>query len=88
MTEQWRPIPGFEGSYEVSDRGRVRSLPRVIIRSNYVAYSCQARILRAKQHPVSGLWTVTLSRGRRGDQHYAYVHRLVQSVFGEAVNAA
>ena len=25
-TETWRPIPGFEGLYEVSDLGRVRSL--------------------------------------------------------------
>lgn len=27
--EEWRPIPGHEG-WEVSDQGRVRSLPRVI----------------------------------------------------------
>jgi len=27
-TEQWRPIPGYEGRYEASDRGRIRSLPR------------------------------------------------------------
>lgn len=26
--ECWRPIPGYEGSYEVSDQGRVRSLDR------------------------------------------------------------
>lgn len=26
MTEEWRPIPGHEGRYEVSDLGRVRSL--------------------------------------------------------------
>jgi hypothetical protein len=28
--EQWRPVLGWEGIYEVSDYGRVRSLPRVI----------------------------------------------------------
>ncbi len=27
--EQWRPIPKWEGLYQVSDHGRVRSLPRV-----------------------------------------------------------
>lgn len=27
--ENWRPIVGYEGLYEVSDRGRVRSLDRV-----------------------------------------------------------
>lgn len=28
--EQWRPVVGYEGSYEVSNHGRVRSLDRVL----------------------------------------------------------
>lgn len=28
--ERWLPVPGMEGSYEVSDRGRVRSLARIV----------------------------------------------------------
>lgn len=31
MSERWLPVPGFEGSYEVSDLGRVRSLDRVVL---------------------------------------------------------
>jgi hypothetical protein len=30
MTEEWRPVGGFPG-YEVSDQGRMRSLPREIV---------------------------------------------------------
>ena len=30
MKEVWKAIPGYEGSYEVSDQGRVRSLDRVV----------------------------------------------------------
>lgn len=30
MTETWKPVVGFEGLYEVSDRGRVRSVDRAI----------------------------------------------------------
>ncbi len=30
MTERWLPVPGHEGLYEVSDRGRVRSLGRYV----------------------------------------------------------
>ena len=30
MSEEWRAIPGFEGFYEVSDLGRVRSLDRIV----------------------------------------------------------
>lgn len=29
MTETWLPVPGYEGIYEVSDLGRVRSLDRI-----------------------------------------------------------
>lgn len=28
--ESWAPVPGYEGQYEVSDQGRVRSLDRTI----------------------------------------------------------
>src|SRR5665213_1183304 len=30
MTELWKDIPGYEGSYQVSDLGRVKSLDRTI----------------------------------------------------------
>lgn len=30
MTEEWRWVPGYEGMYEVSDRGRVRRNGRVL----------------------------------------------------------
>lgn len=28
MREEWKPIQGFEGLYEISNRGEVRSLPK------------------------------------------------------------
>lgn len=28
--EKWKDIPGYEGSYQVSDQGRVRSLDRYV----------------------------------------------------------
>lgn len=31
MSEVWRPVRGYEGEYEVSDSGRVRSLSRPIV---------------------------------------------------------
>ena len=30
MTENWKDVIGYEGSYQVSDQGRVRSLDRVV----------------------------------------------------------
>lgn len=34
MNEQWRDIPGWEGWYQVSSHGNVRSLPRVMVRKD------------------------------------------------------
>ena len=66
--EQWRPIPGYERCYEVSNRGRIRGVHRIIIRSNGYPYTAQARVLRPYRYPISGLLTVTLaSRGERHD---------------------
>jgi hypothetical protein len=67
--EEWRPVPGWEGLYDVSDHGRVRSLPR-----KYVP----GRILRA---PVAknGYPMVVLKHRERC--RYAPVHRLVAEAF-------
>ncbi len=34
MTELWKPVIGYEGLYEVSNMGRVRSLPRIVSDKN------------------------------------------------------
>lgn len=86
MTEQWRPVPGLEGYYEVSNHGRVRGVFRVVMRRNGVRYTAQPRILNLKRHPITGLRTVALARC--GEYTYLYVHRLVRDVFGEERNAA
>ncbi|MCV7399776.1 hypothetical protein H7K24_06380 [Mycobacterium fragae] len=79
--ESWLPVPGFEGWYEVSDRGRVRGCHRVIIRRNGVRYTVQPRVLRLTCH--HGRLTVFLARGRRGQYGSFYVDKLVESVFGD-----
>lgn len=41
-SERWLPISGWEGFYEVSDLGRVRSLPRTVV------------TVKGHKHPVKG----------------------------------
>ena len=36
MSETWKPVVGYEGRYEVSDRGRARSVDRVIVQDYLV----------------------------------------------------
>lgn len=72
--EEWRALPEYVGIYEVSDLGRVRSLPRVSIYGRRI----QARILSQWTHP-SGHKIVKLSRD--GVYRLGKVHRLVLLTF-------
>lgn len=74
MGERWLPVPGYEGLYEVSDRGRVQSLPRVDRRGRRV----KGRFLSIMTHP-SGHQHVKLSRD--GSHQHGRVHRLVLTAF-------
>lgn len=74
MSEVWKAVPGFEGFYEVSDTGRVRSLPRVVVCSDGKEKFYRGRVLRPGPRP-SGHLTVSLC----GDSHN--VHTLVLTAF-------
>lgn len=43
--EQWCPVVGFEGQYEVSDYGRVRRCARQLVRSTGAAYRVREQLL-------------------------------------------
>lgn len=76
--EQWKPVPGYEGYYEVSDQGRVRSLDRVI----EYADGRKTRTLgkNLKPHTLSsGHQTIMLQRS--GTSKRQLVHRVVLSAF-------
>lgn len=80
MTDEvWKPVPGYEGEYAVSDHGRVRSLDRVVIRSNGAPTHVRERVLRPGLHKLSGKRVVALCRD--GAMRTEFVHRLVLSAF-------
>ena len=43
---RWAPFPGFEGSYEVSDDGQVRSITRTIVRSDGKKLTIKGRTMK------------------------------------------
>lgn len=69
MGEIWKDIPGYEGKYQVSNKGRVKSL-------NFNRTGKEA-ILKAKNHV--GYPRVILWKG--GKRHEICVHRLVAEAF-------
>lgn len=77
--EQWRPVPGYEGLYEVSDHGRVRSLDRIVVRSDGTKSPYPGKLFILQVQEKSGYVMTGLSRG--GKKRTFDVHRLVASAF-------
>jgi len=46
LTEEWRKIEGYEGLYQVSNLGRVKSLSRIIIDRRGIPHYVNERILK------------------------------------------
>jgi len=74
--EEWRDVAGFEGLYQVSNLGRVRSLDHSVSRRNGISY-IKGRVLQPKvAMPYLG---VILSKD--GKAHPKRIHRLVAIAF-------
>lgn len=86
MNEIWKPIKGYEGIYEVSSFGRVRSLDRIVpalnaLTGTIVDYFRKGRIKR--QQPINngeGYMVVSLTDADHKSHTYL-VHRLVAMAF-------
>ena len=74
---EWKPVTGFEGLYEVSDCGEVRSLSHEA-QSGRGSYIKVGRVLKQTTRP-KGYKAVNLWRDGRTSAHL--VHRLVAAAF-------
>lgn len=84
MDEEWRDIPGYEGYYQASSYGRVRSLDRVV---TYVKHYSD-RDITVTQKFQGNMLNPTLTSGYLGcifrvnrKLTYPLVHRLVALAF-------
>lgn len=77
--EIWKPVKGYEGLYEVSNEGRVKSLDKVITEKTGMKKRMAGRIMKPAGF---GKYTgVVLCKD--GDQTKQYIHRLVAMNFLE-----
>jgi hypothetical protein len=83
--EEWRDIPGHEGVYQASSKGRIRSLDRVQRYTRIDQYSGRDIVVERKHagrvlrpgRVQSGHLSVVLGHGKHG----SLVHRLVLTTF-------
>lgn len=78
-TEQWRPVVGYEGLYEASDEGRVRSLDRYVYRSDGRRNRIAGRVLKPTINSYGHMYIALSRDNKRLGQP---VQRLVLSAFG------
>mgnify|MGYP001334005879 CR=1 FL=1 len=80
MEEIWKDIPRYEGKYQVSNMGRVKSLSREIHSNNQndeFTWTSKERILKPGKHDIGNHLSVVLYNPKRTQM----VHQLVMLAF-------
>lgn len=77
--EIWRDVVGYEGLYQVSSLGRVRSCERIVKRKDYGDVLRPQQILKQYDNGIGYLRVVLYDNGHK--KRKLYVHRLVASAF-------
>tara|TARA_R110000823_G_C15715225_1_gene478009 strand:- start:62 stop:580 length:519 start_codon:yes stop_codon:yes gene_type:complete len=79
MEEVFKDIPNYEGLYQVSNLGNVKSLDRVVIRSNGKTYTAKEKILK-NNIGSRFYYSVKLYNNKKIKKSYK-VHQLVAIAF-------
>lgn len=81
LEEIWKPVVGYEGTYEVSNFGNVRSLDREVPHGRYPGVIQKVKsVKRPPRMQPNGYWYVSL-RKPRGHRKHHLLHRVVLMAF-------
>jgi len=83
MNEIWKDIPNYEGFYKASNKGRIKSLKRVIEHSHSGYQTLKERILKQSINK-HGYFEVSLHKNKIAKTNE--VHRLVALTFYKKTN--
>ena len=79
MTKEiWKDIQGYEGLYQISNLGRIKSLERMIITSNNITKKISEKILKPCLRK-NGYYSIVLQKNNKSK--YYTIHRLVAKEF-------
>lgn len=89
MHEEWRDIKGYEGHYQVSNLGKVKSLDKYVAHSrnkNYRTSFRKGKIISCNDNG-RGYLQVHLYKDGKKNRKVKYIHRVVAEAFLENPNA-
>ena len=78
MTETWKDVTGYEGLYQVSSLGKIKSLDRSVVNDAGMTMNLKGKILSAK---VCGYRYAQVGLQKNGSRKVYSVHRLVAQAF-------
>ena len=85
MQEIWKDVVGYEGLYQVSNLGNVKSLDKTVFNKGSMRYnSIKGKTLSQNKTNGSGYKIVSLNHNGKSKNHY--IHRLVITAFLENEN--
>ena len=81
--EEWKPIKGYEGLYEISNNGNIRTVERFIkmfmfLQNKYVDRKIKCKLM-SKHKDKDGYELVNLKK--KGKHYLGKVHRLIAEAF-------
>lgn len=82
MQEIWKDIEGFEGLYQVSNKGRIKSLSRTTSGKKHGIHKLKEKILKPSK--CGKYYQIYLRKD--GNNKRFYIHRLVGKAFLECLN--
>ncbi|PKI11019.1 hypothetical protein CW747_02455 [Staphylococcus shinii] len=81
--EIWKNIEGYEGMYQVSNKGNVKSLDRKVLKGNGQVQIVIGKILKLRKNKNGYLQVMLYNDGRKNHN----VHRLVANAFIKNINS-
>lgn len=76
--EIWKDIEGFEGYFQISNLGRVKSVKRILINSSNIKRTIKEKIL-SPHMSSNGYWMISLNKNRVVVK--TSIHRLIAMAF-------
>lgn len=79
MEEVWKEIDGYEGYYEVSNLGNIRSMNRIIYKSDGTIQTYKSKPIAIRYNKRVNMYETYLSKN--GKKKCCKIHRLVAQAF-------